>query len=141
MFEKSREETGILDLDFSKRDGLVPVIVQDSESLEVLMQAWSNQEAFERTLSTGLATFWSTSRKEIWVKGQTSGDSLVIQEIRVDCDQDCLLYLVERKGGGVCHTFMPQTPHHRISCFYRTLDPTSGRLVFHESPSLETPRS
>lgn len=99
-------------LDFSKGDGLLPAIVQDYVSNEVLMLAYINQEAWERTLATGKAHYWSRSRNKIWLKGETSGHVQEIREILVDCDADTVVYRVEQLGGAACHT------GHR-SCFYR----------------------
>ena len=91
--------------------GLVAAIAQDAETGEVLMLAWMNAEALARTLETGRATYWSRSRGEIWVKGETSGHTQEVVEVRVDCDQDAVLLKV-RQTGGACHT-------GRESCFYR----------------------
>nr|WP_290668890.1 phosphoribosyl-AMP cyclohydrolase [Ardenticatena sp.] len=93
--------------------GLVPVVVQDADTGEVLMVAWANRAAIERTQATGLAHFWSRSRRELWQKGATSGNLLHVVEIRVDCDADTLLYRV-RPAGPACHT-------GERSCFFRTL--------------------
>ncbi|WP_049899317.1 phosphoribosyl-AMP cyclohydrolase [Halococcus agarilyticus] len=101
------------ELDFGA-DGLVPVVAQDSDSREILMLAYASPEAVERTRETGLAHYYSRSREELWQKGATSGHVQNVTEVRVDCDGDALLYLVEQEGGA-CHT------GHR-SCFYRTLD-------------------
>ncbi|TXJ07731.1 MAG: phosphoribosyl-AMP cyclohydrolase [Aeromicrobium sp.] len=83
--------------------GLVPVVVQDVESRAVLMLAWMNIEALQRTLETRKATYWSRSRQEFWVKGETSGNTQAVREVRLDCDGDTLLMLVEQTGGA-CHT-------------------------------------
>ncbi len=91
-------------------NGLVPVIAQDHASGEVLMLAWMNAEAVSRTLETGRVTYWSRSRKAFWVKGETSGHVQRLVELRVDCDRDCLLVVVEQ-AGPACHT-------NRRSCFY-----------------------
>lgn len=91
--------------------GLIAAIAQDAETGEVLMLAWMNAEALARTLETGRATYWSRSRGEIWVKGDTSGHTQEVLELRVDCDQDAVLLKV-RQTGGACHT-------GRDSCFYR----------------------
>ncbi len=123
------EEGSNLDIQFDKRGGLVPVAVQDVESKKVLMVAYANREALETTLETGLATFWSTSRGEIWTKGKTSGDYLEIQDIYTDCDQDALVYIVKLKGNGVCHTTGPDNKH-RLACFYRKLDLENKVLKF-----------
>jgi len=108
--------------DFAKRGGLIPGVVQDAATGEVLMLGWVNAEAWDRTLTTGRATFWSTSRNELWEKGATSGDWLKIVEVRVDCDDDTLLYRVEPQGAGACHT-KNQAGKARKSCFYRTVAP------------------
>lgn len=90
--------------------GLIPVIAQDAETLEVLMMAWMNAEAVARTLETRRVTYWSRSRQAFWVKGETSGHTQALVDLRVDCDRDCLLVLV-RQDGPACHT-------NRRSCFY-----------------------
>ncbi|MCF3974429.1 phosphoribosyl-AMP cyclohydrolase [Paracoccus salsus] len=94
-------------------NGLVPCIAQDHRSGEVLMMAWMNAEAVARTLRTGRATYWSRSRQGFWVKGETSGHVQTLVELRVDCDSDCLLALVEQTGPA-CHT-------SRRSCFYTAI--------------------
>ncbi len=93
---------------------LLPAIAQDSESGDVLMLAYVSREAFERTRETGLAHYYSRSREELWQKGKTSGNVQHVEDIRIDCDGDALLYLV-RQQGGACHTGYE-------SCFYRSLD-------------------
>lgn len=90
--------------------GLVPVIAQEDATGEVLMLAWMNEEAVKRTLATGRVTYWSRSRGNFWVKGETSGHVQALVEMRVDCDRDCLLVLVKQTGPA-CHT-------NRKSCFY-----------------------
>jgi phosphoribosyl-AMP cyclohydrolase len=92
--------------------GLIPAVVQDAETNQVLMVAWMNAEAVRRTRETGEAHFWSRSRQELWHKGATSGNIQRVQEIRVDCDTDTLLLRV-RPAGPACHT-------GAVSCFYRT---------------------
>lgn len=104
-----------IELEFSKLDGLVPAVVQDHATGEVLMVGFMNREAWEKTLSTGLATFYSRSRKTLWTKGDTSGRIQRVQEIRIDCDSDSVLLKVEQVGGAACHT------GHR-SCFYRRVE-------------------
>ncbi len=94
-------------------DGLVPVIVQDHEDREVLMLAYMNQEAYEKTLETGTMTYYSRSRNELWVKGMTSGHFQYVKELRIDCDNDTILAKVEQIGAA-CHT-------GNRSCFYREL--------------------
>lgn len=120
MASKELEENTDIKLQFEKRGGLLPVIVQEAESLEILMLGYSNQDAWEKTLQTQMATFWSTSRQELWTKGATSGDYLKIINIFVDCDQDALVYQVERQGEGACHT-KDQFGKARLTCFYRKL--------------------
>lgn len=95
-------------------DGLVPAIVQDAESDQVLMMAYMTEETLQETLNTGRMVYWSRSRRERWVKGQTSGHTQTVEEARVDCDGDVLLFKVQQKGGA-CHT------GYR-SCFYRRAD-------------------
>ena len=94
-------------------DGLIPVIVQDKKSGQVLMMASANEEAIQLTLKTGYAHYYSRSRKNLWKKGEESGHFQKVGQVLTDCDEDCLLYLVEQKGAA-CHTGY-------VSCFYRTL--------------------
>jgi phosphoribosyl-AMP cyclohydrolase len=129
MDKKQLEEGAELGIDFAKRGGFVPAIVQDVKDGRVLMLAYVNAEAFATTLEKGMATFWSTSRNELWTKGETSGDFLKIVEILTDCDQDALIYRVEPQGGGACHTKNPETGKTRESCFYRRLDLINRKLV------------
>jgi phosphoribosyl-AMP cyclohydrolase len=100
-------------LDFAKGNGLIPVITQDAKTKAVLMQAFANKEAVELTLKTKKATYWSRSRNEIWVKGETSGNTQKVISVATDCDYDSLLYLVEQTGPA-CHT-------GEYSCFYNML--------------------
>ncbi len=102
-------------LDFEKGGGLLPAIVQDAESLEVLMLAYINQEAWAKTLETREAHYWSRSRNELWHKGASSGHVQKIKEILVDCDNDTVVFKVEQVGGAACHT------GYR-SCFYRKVE-------------------
>ena len=90
-------------LDFKKGNGLIPVVVQDAKTKEILMQAYANKEAVENTLKTCKATYWSRSRNELWVKGETSGHTQKIISVSTDCDYDSLLYMVEQTGPA-CHT-------------------------------------
>jgi len=107
-------------------DGLIPVVVQDIMTLDVLMVAYANQEAVQLTRDTGFAHYFSRSRKKIWKKGEESGHVQKVRQILVDCDEDCLLYLVEQTGAA-CHTGYP-------TCFYRTLDgEIISELVFDPS--------
>lgn len=107
--------------DFAKRGGLVPAVVQEASTGVVLMLGWVNRQAWSHTLTTGRATFWSTSRNELWEKGATSGDWLKIVEILVDCDDDTVLYRVASQGAGACHT-KNQAGRTRTSCFYRRVE-------------------
>jgi phosphoribosylamine---glycine ligase len=107
---------------FRKRGGLLPVIVQEASSGDVLMLGYADASAMAASRRSGYATFWSTSRNTLWTKGETSGDRLRIEEIRVDCDQDALLYRVTLEGNGVCHT-RGTAGETRRRCFYRRLTP------------------
>ena len=131
---KELEEGSALQLDYTKLQKIaktgsevVPVVVQDADSKEVLVVAYANHRALEHTLKTGTATFWSTSRNELWIKGATSGDTLQIVDIRVNCEQNSLLYLVRMLGGGVCHT-KDADGKTRTTCYYRSLK--NGGLDF-----------
>lgn len=116
-------------LQFDKRGGLLPVAVQESSTGQILMLASINEEALDKTIDTGLATFWSTSRNQLWTKGETSGDSLKIDNILVDCDQDAVVYQVTLLGDGVCHTY-DNKGKHRKACFYRELNLEEDNLEF-----------
>jgi len=106
-------EQNITNIDFSKGDGIVPVIVQDANTKEVLTLAYTNKESLERTLTTGNSWFWSRSRKKLWMKGEESGNTQKIKEIKVDCDSDSLIYFVE-PSGPACHT-------GERTCFHNSL--------------------
>jgi phosphoribosyl-AMP cyclohydrolase len=112
----------MIQLDFKKNGGLIPAIVQDEATGEILMLAYMNQQAFEATLSTGKATYYSRSRKTLWVKGETSGNIQLVKEIRIDCDNDTILLKVEQLGRAACHT------GHR-SCFYKKVENGSIRIT------------
>ncbi len=101
--------------------GLVPVVAQDARTGEVLMLAWANREALQRTAETGRAHYWSRSRGALWMKGETSGHAQEVVDVRVDCDADAVLYRV-RQTGPACHT-------GERSCFYRTPDDSGGELT------------
>jgi phosphoribosyl-ATP pyrophosphohydrolase/phosphoribosyl-AMP cyclohydrolase len=102
-------------MDFSKLNGLIPAVVQDDESDEVLMVGFMNDDALARTRATGFVTFFSRTRNTLWTKGETSGNRLAVRRILVDCDDDTLLVRVERQGdGNVCHT-------GERSCFFRDI--------------------
>ncbi len=110
----------MVELDFAKSaDGLLPAIVQDSTSGEVLMLAYINRESWEKTLDTGKAHFWSRSRNKLWLKGESSGHVQLVKDIFVDYDQDTVVFKVEQLGGAACHK------GYR-SCFFRRV--TDGEL-------------
>ena len=110
----------MIELNFEKMGGLVPAIAQDVETGDVLMLAFMNREAWEETLKTGRATYYSRTRDTLWVKGLTSGHLQHVREIRVDCDTDTVLLKVEQVGGAACHTGY-------ASCFYQQV--RDGALV------------
>nr|WP_255774550.1 phosphoribosyl-AMP cyclohydrolase [Microbulbifer zhoushanensis] len=108
-------DSGILDQVSWNGDGLVPAIAQDFKSGRVLMMAWMNRESLQLTIDEGRAVYWSRSRGKLWRKGESSGHVQAVREIRLDCDGDTVLLVVEQQGGIACHT-------GRTSCFYRVLD-------------------
>ncbi len=115
-------------LNFTKSaDGLIPAIVQDYKSNEILMLAYINKEAWEKTIETGKAHYWSRSRNKLWLKGESSGHVQIIHEIFVDCDEDTVIYKVEQLGGAACHVGYS-------SCFYRKVVDgkfeITGKMVF-----------
>lgn len=124
------EETQKLILQYDE-NGLLPAIVQETQSGDILMMAYVNEDAVHKTIETGFATFWSRSRNELWKKGETSGNMMKIDEILVDCDQDCLIFKVQKTAGGACHTKNRKNVF-RQSCFYRTYNFESGNLNFLE---------
>lgn len=109
--------------------GLIPAIALDAETKEVLMVAWMNQTALLETVETGTATYWSRSRGQLWRKGESSGHTQEVKEVRLDCDGDVLTLLVNQIGGIACHT-------GRKSCFYRKLESGSWHEV---EPVLKSP--
>lgn len=121
----AKEYTNELLIDFGPEgEKLLPVVTQDYTTKEVLILSFSNRAAFEETQSSGYATYWSRSRNELWKKGLTSGDLLRIEEIRINCEQNSLLYLVTPEGKGACHAKnvngMPYS-----SCYYRRITETN----------------
>ena len=103
-------------MDYTKLNGLIPAVIQDADTSEVLMVGFMNDEALALTRSTGFATFFSRTRNKLWMKGETSGNRLAVTELLVDCDDDTVLVKVKRQGdGNVCHT-------GERTCFYRKLD-------------------
>jgi phosphoribosyl-AMP cyclohydrolase len=130
--EELEEGTG-LHLDFDRiskvaaqTPGIMPVAVQNMDTKEVILIAYVNKTAFQKSIETGIATFWSTSRNELWVKGATSGNTYELVEVRVNDEQNSLLYLVRPKGGGICHT--RNSKGQARNCFYRKLNTDTGTL-------------
>jgi phosphoribosyl-AMP cyclohydrolase len=111
----------MIDLDFSKGSGLLPAIAQDYRSGKILMLAYINKASWEKSLETGEVHYWSRTRKEIWHKGETSGNIQKIREIYVDCDNDTVLFKVEQVGGAACHLGFE-------SCFHKKVD-TNGEVT------------
>jgi len=112
-------------LDFKKGNGLVPAVVQDYRSGRVLMVAYMNGQAWERTLQTGEAHYWSRSRGELWHKGATSGNIQIVKEIFADCDSDAILLKVEQVGGAACHLGYE-------SCFHKSVDSNGAMTIIDE---------
>ncbi len=115
----------MIELDFTKFDGLLPVIAQDNITGDVLMLAFMNEEAWRMTVSSGKATYFSRSRQKLWVKGESSGHVQHVKEIRIDCDNDTVLLKVEQVGGAACHKGYK-------SCFFRKIE--NGEPVIVEEP-------
>ncbi|MBT3602654.1 MAG: phosphoribosyl-AMP cyclohydrolase [Candidatus Latescibacteria bacterium] len=129
------EEGQELHLDFAKLtkigqtdNAVIPVAVQDIDSKSVLLIGYVNEQALQYAIENRIATFWSTSRNELWIKGATSGDSLELVDVRVNCEQNSLLYLVRLKGGGSCHTKDANANTHRYGCYYRSIQ--NNNLTF-----------
>ena len=112
----------MINLNFDKMGGLVPAIVQDYETGDVLMLAFMNPDAWEATLKTGEATYYSRTRQTLWIKGKTSGNVQIVKEIRVDCDDDTVLLKIEQVGGAACHTGYK-------SCFFKKVEEGSVKVV------------
>ncbi|MFO7900438.1 MAG: phosphoribosyl-AMP cyclohydrolase [Planctomycetota bacterium] len=128
-----REEGATLMLDFGKlkkvaaRDAdVVPVAVQNADTGEVILIAYANEEALRHSIETRTAAFWSTSRNELWIKGATSGNTFDLVEVRVNCEQNSLVYRVRPRAGGICHT--RNRAGQPRNCFYRRLDFETGKL-------------
>ena len=105
----------MIELDFTKLDGLVPAVAQDWHTGEILMVAFMNKESWELTLQTGIMHYWSRSRSKLWKKGESSGNIQEVKELRIDCDADCVLAKVRQIGDAACHT------GYR-SCFYQVVE-------------------
>ena len=121
------EEGNVLQLDWQKleaigekKPGVVPVAVQNADTKEVILVAYVNQEALEYSIKTRTATFWSTSRNELWIKGKTSGETFDLLEVYVNCEQNSLLYVVRPRRGGICHTKNQQGEPR--NCYYRRIN-------------------
>lgn len=113
----------MITLDFNKlNNGLIPAIIQDDQSGNVLMLGFMNREAWEKTLSSGKATFFSRTRQTLWVKGETSGHVQIVKEIRIDCDNDSVLLKVEQRGGAACHT-------GHESCFFKKIENGEVKII------------
>ncbi len=127
------EEGTTLKLDWSKLEaisaehmGVLPVAVQDADTREVVLLAYVNEEALGASLATRTATFWSTSRNELWIKGETSGSTFELVDVLVNCEQNSLVFLVRPRGGGICHT--ENREGRPRNCFYRRLNADTGLL-------------
>ena len=135
MSDHELEESSVLNLDFTKlrkvascNADVLLAIAQDVQTGEVLIVGYANQLALDTARECGMATFWSTSRNELWIKGKTSGDYLEIKEIRVNCEQNSILYRVIPAGKGACHT-KNELGVARTGCYYRTIN-KEGTLDF-----------
>lgn len=133
MDRQGLEEGSLLQLDFTKMatalgrgPRVIPVAVQHADTREVILLAYTNEEALQCSIRTRIATFWSTSRNELWIKGKTSGNSFDLVEIRVNCEQNSLVFLVRPRGDGICHT--RSVRGRARNCFYRRLNLESGTL-------------
>lgn len=111
-------------------DGLIPAIALDADDNSVLMMAWMNETSLRATIESGKATYWSRSRGQLWIKGETSGHEQLVKELRIDCDSDVITLLVEQRGGIACHT-------GRKSCFYRKLE---GEKWVEVEPVIRSPK-
>ena len=127
------EEGSELKIDFdkiakasAKCPGIVPVAIQNADTQEVILVAYTNEAAFRKSVETRTLVLWSTSRNELWEKGKTSGETFELVEVRVNCEQNALLYRVRPRRGGICHTKNRQGRPR--NCFYRKLDLKTGRL-------------
>ncbi len=116
----------MVELDFHKSaDGLIPAVAQDWKTGEVLMLAYINEEAWKHTLETGIATYWTRSRKKLWIKGEQSGNIQKVKEILVDCDLDSVIFKIEQVGGSACHEGYP-------SCFFRRVEKDGSLKIIEE---------
>ena len=127
------EEGKTLSLDFDKLEkvsagskGVLPVAVQHADTQEVILVAYANEQALRHAIETRTATFWSTSRQELWIKGATSGETFDLIEVRVNCEQNSLLYIVRPRRGGICHT--RNKAGKPRNCYYRRINLETGEL-------------
>ena len=131
---KELEEGNAFTLDWTKlkkvaagNPDVVPVAVQDKDSGELILVAYANEQALNHAIKTRNATFWSTSRHELWEKGASSGETFELLDVRVNCEQNSLLYIVRPRRGGICHT-KNEKGEPRAGCYYRNLDFETGKL-------------
>ncbi len=130
---KELEEGNKLQLDFEKLNkikignSVIPVAVQSIDTNEVILVSYINQEALKESIKTGIATFWSTSRNELWIKGKTSGNTFELKEIYVNCEQNSLVFKVKQKREGICHTKNKNNKYR--NCFYRKYDFKKNKLI------------
>lgn len=131
---KELEEGSEVELDFNKLEkavgqskGIIPVAVQNADTREVILVAYTNELAFRKTIETKSLVLWSTSRNELWEKGKTSGETFDLVEARVNCEQNSLLYVVRPRRGAICHT--KNKAGAPRNCYYRKIDFASGKLV------------
>jgi len=129
--DREHDLLGVPELTYDEA-GLIPAVIQDRETGDVLMVAYMNAESVERTLETGKTWFWSRSRQRYWMKGESSGHVQDVHEVRYDCDADCLLVTVTQHGPGACHT-------NERSCFYRRLYPEAASLASRAGQAAEAP--
>ena len=127
------EDTNELMLDFNKlakavasSPGIIPVAIQNADTKEVILVAYTNELAFKKSLETRSLVLWSTSRNELWEKGKTSGETFDLLDVRVNCEQNSLLYIVRPRRGGICHT--KNKDGSPRNCYYRRLNFESGKL-------------
>ena len=130
---KELEEGLELTLDFNKlakasaaAPGIIPVAVQNADTKEVILVAYANELALKKSIETSSAVFWSTSRNELWEKGKTSGETFDLLEVRVNCEQNSLVYIVRPRRGGICHTKNKKGAAR--NCYYRRLNFETGKL-------------
>ena len=131
---KELEEGTTLTLDYNKLTkavaacpGVIPVAVQNVDTREIILIAYTNELAFKKAVAERMAVFWSTSRNELWEKGKTSGETFELLDVRVNCEQNSLVYIVRPRRGGICHTKNKQGEPR--NCYYRRLDFETGKLI------------